>query len=309
MRWLFGLLGVAVLLYLLTGLVEVRRGERAVVRRFGRVLDEKPEPGLWIGLPWGMDRVDRVEVDSIRTVEVGISDEVGPLEEAMPAGQLLTGDHNLVNLRVALLYKVRAEEVAAFVIQGPRVPEILARAVESVAADWVAGRTVDEVLLVGQLALRDELIAGVRRVIEPYQLGIEVLDARVARVSPPDEVKDAFDGVLRAQTQMATLRNQAEQEASSRLLTARADVYRIQQTTRGYAHSKRVIARQEAARFLERLRQYRLAGNHPDYLRQLWQEERGKLFARLRQSGQLDLLDHYLSSGGLDVFTAPPVPR
>ena len=46
--------------YLLTGVTQVRPGERAVVRRFGRVLEQKPEPGLWIGLPWGMDRVDRV---------------------------------------------------------------------------------------------------------------------------------------------------------------------------------------------------------------------------------------------------------
>ena len=51
---------------LLTGVTEVRPGERAVVRRFGRVLDEKPKPGLWIGLPWGIDRVDRVPVDLAR---------------------------------------------------------------------------------------------------------------------------------------------------------------------------------------------------------------------------------------------------
>src|SRR5262249_6232486 len=59
------------LAYLATGLTEVRPGERAVIRRFGRVLEETPGPGLWIGLPWGMDRVDRVSVDSVRRVVVG----------------------------------------------------------------------------------------------------------------------------------------------------------------------------------------------------------------------------------------------
>src|SRR5262245_22291235 len=99
MRWFRILLLVGVALYLLTGLVEVRRGERAVVRRFGRVLQEKPEPGLWVGLPWGMDRVDRVEVDSVRSVTVG-GDEEGEL--AIPSGQMLTGDHNLVNVQATL---------------------------------------------------------------------------------------------------------------------------------------------------------------------------------------------------------------
>src|SRR6476469_9592179 len=100
------LVAVAVL-YLLTGVVQVRRGERAVVRRFGRVLEHSPEPGLWVGLPWGMDRVDRVEVDTVRSVEVGY-DEAGG-EAALPAGQVLTGDNNLVNVRVTLFYKVRPD--------------------------------------------------------------------------------------------------------------------------------------------------------------------------------------------------------
>ena len=49
-----------------TGLYQVLPGEAAVVRRFGRVLPERPEPGLYLGLPWGMDRVDRVAVDQLR---------------------------------------------------------------------------------------------------------------------------------------------------------------------------------------------------------------------------------------------------
>ena len=62
-------------------------------------------------------------------------------------------------------------------------------------------------------------------------------------------------------------------------------------------------------RFLDRLKQYEAArGGNPDYLRQLWQEERGRLFAKLRENGMIDLLDHHLSSGGLDVMTAPKLP-
>ena len=99
---------VLLLLYLLTGVVQVRPGERAVVRRFGRVLHAKPEPGLWVGLPWGMDRVDRVEVDKVRQVSVGYSED----ETGLPSGQFLTGDHNLVNVRVLLEYTVRADEAA-----------------------------------------------------------------------------------------------------------------------------------------------------------------------------------------------------
>ena len=30
------------------------------------VRDYKPEPGLYVGLPWGIDRVDRVPIDLVR---------------------------------------------------------------------------------------------------------------------------------------------------------------------------------------------------------------------------------------------------
>ena len=60
---------VASAIALTAGVVQVRPGERAVVRRFGRVLEHKPEPGLWVGLPWGMDRVDRVAVDRVQSVD------------------------------------------------------------------------------------------------------------------------------------------------------------------------------------------------------------------------------------------------
>src|SRR6266404_2581777 len=104
MRRLWLILLLLLVAYGLTGVVQVRPGERAVVRRFGRVLAEKPEPGLWVGLPWGMDRVDRVEVDKVRQVSVGYTED----ETGLPSGQFLTGDHNLVNVRVLLEYTVRA---------------------------------------------------------------------------------------------------------------------------------------------------------------------------------------------------------
>jgi membrane protease subunit HflK len=304
MRWLRRALVAGVLLYLLTGVVQVRPGERAVVRRFGRLLDEKPEAGLWVGLPWGMDRVDRVEVDRVRSVSVVYEEDTG-----LPAGQLLTGDHNLVNVRVVLYYKVRPDEVGDYVVQSAQVPGVLQRVLEATAAEWVASRGVDEVLLVGKTGLRVDLIDRVRQRVEPYRLGVEVLDSRVEQIAPPDEVKDAFDSVARAQTQIATLRNRAEQEAGTRERLAEADRFRIDQSARAYAHARKLLADRDAKRFHDRLRQYQAARErNPDYLKQIWQEERGRLFDRLKEGGRVDLLDHHLGQGGLDLFTAPGMP-
>src|SRR5665213_745295 len=212
-RWYLLLFSLSVVLlgYAATGLYQVLPGESAVVRRFGRVLPERPEPGLHLGMPWGVDRVDRVAVDHLRRVVVGYQEEGG--DAAMPAGQLLTGDHNLVNVQAAIYYKIRPDQVADYVVQADRVDGLTARAAETVLAEWVASRTVDEALLNGKIGLRAALIEQVQQRIEEYALGVEVLDASVALIAPPDEVKAAFDDVAREQTRIATKQNNAEQEA------------------------------------------------------------------------------------------------
>src|SRR6516225_12116310 len=112
--------------YALTGVVQVRPGERGVVRRFGRLLPERLEPGLAIQLPWGMDRVDRVAVDRVQSVTIGYQED-DFTGETMPAGQLLTGDHNLVNVQAVLSYKVRRDGEADYVLQADRVDALLGR--------------------------------------------------------------------------------------------------------------------------------------------------------------------------------------
>ena len=291
-KWLF-LLGLLLIAYVATGVVQVLPGERAVVRRFGRVLPDQPKPGLWIGLPFGMDRVERVPVDRVRNVVVGYQDDEGG--QAIPAGQMLTGDHNLVNIQVTLYYKVKAGEVVEYAMQADRVPGTVAQAAEAVMAEWVAGRTVDDVLLNGKREMRGDLVERTQQRIEPYRLGVQLVDARVGLVAPPEDVKSFFDKVSQAQTTIATMVNQAEQEAASGYRTAEAYRFGLQQQAAGEAHARLVLATQEAESFKHRLREYEIGRvANPAYLQQIWQEERGKLFARLKEKGQLGLLDHHL---------------
>jgi membrane protease subunit HflK len=303
-------LGLCLAVYALTGVTLVRPGERAVVRRFGRVLPDKPEPGLFIGLPWGMDRVDRIQVDRVQTVTVGYQEEETSVGSDMPAGQLLTGDHNLVNVRVTLHYKVHADEVEKFLIHADRIDSVLSRTGETAMAEWVAARNVDDVLLNAKTQLGPAVVERTRRQVAGYDLGVELLDVRVALVTPPDEVKSAFDKVAAAQTAIRTLRNNAEQQAASNERAAESYQFMKEQETAGYVHQQRELARSDADRFEKRLAAYEAGrAKNPDYLRQIWEEERGKLLAKLKESGQIGLLDHHLGPDGLDITVAPPLPK
>jgi len=309
-RLLLLVIVIALAAYALTGVTQVRPGERAIVRRFGRVLPDKPKPGLFIGLPWGMDRVDRLPVDRVQSVVVGFQDEAMPSTAEMPSGQLLTGDHNLVNVQVTLYYKVQPDEIEQFLIQADRIDNVVGRAAETAMAEWVAARTVDDVLLHAKTQLGPDLVERTRQRITPYNLGVQLLDARVGFVTPPSEVKQAFDDVAKAQTTISTVVNQAEQQAASQERTALSYKHGKEQETAAYVHNQKVLAQSQANSFLKRLHEYEVGRQkNPDYLRQIWEEERGKLLAKLKENGQIGLLDHHLGPDGLDITVAPPLPK
>jgi membrane protease subunit HflK len=309
MRYLFWAFLLVSLGYLLTGVTQVRPGEIAVVRRFGRVV-EQPRPGLYIGLPYGMDRVDRVPVDLVRRVRIGYQPDADENDQTTPPGQLLTGDYNLVNVQVLLDYAVHEEHVEDFVVQAERADGVIARAAEAVLAEWVAGRKVDEVLLRGKVELPELLVRRTQARIEPYQLGIVIQNASIAYLYPPDEVKQAFDDVTRAETAIGTREQEALQEAGRRLREAEAERHRIQKMTAAYRQEQVVLAQAEANSFAKRLQQYqRLRKDNPHFLAGIWWDQIGRLFARMKENGRLDLLDKHLGADGLDITVAPPLPK
>jgi membrane protease subunit HflK len=293
---------------LLTTVKPIKPGERAVVRRFGRVT-ATPEPGLWIGLPWGLDRIDLVSVQ-VRRVAVGYEKEMDELEDAVPRGQFLTGDHNLVNVQAKLDYAADEDHLIDFVEQMDRAEGALTRAAEGVLAEWLAARKIDEVLIRGQADLPRYLIQQTQERIAAYRLGIRIHNANVSYLSPPQQVKSDFDEVTRAQTAIHTLENEAQQRRQEILRDADRARFDLQKRAEGYRTERLRLAQAEAERFTERLHTYRrLRKDNPNYLASIWWEEMGKLFATLKESGRIDLLDNHLAADGLDITVFPTMPK
>jgi membrane protease subunit HflK len=307
--------GAAVLLvlfgWLLTGVTQVRPGERAVVRRFGRILPDKPGPGLYLGLPWGLEQVDRVAVDRVRRVVVGYEAQgEEDSSQATPAGQLLTGDHNLINLQVEVNYTIVAEEAERFVVQADRVDALIGRAAETLLAEWVAGRKVEDVLLRGKEQLPGWLTAQTQARIAPYQLGVRIENASVNHLYPPPEVKKEFDEVTRVQTAIRTRINESEEKANSSLRDAEAEAFRLVSQAAAYANEQKLLARAEAENFEKRLAQYRqLRRQDPNHLNHVWWDAISRLYARMRANGRIDLLDRHLAGEGLDITQFPALPK
>jgi membrane protease subunit HflK len=293
--------------YLLTGVTSVRPGERAVVRRFGAVV-ATPGPGLWVGLPWGFERVDRVAVDLIRRVTLGYEQDADP-EAPLAPGQLLTGDQNVVTARVAVEYTVQPEAAATYVMVRDRIDGAVAREAETALAEWVAARPVDEVLLTGKAALPTVLTTRLRDRIEPLGLGIDVQSAGVIELAPLDEqdVRDAFAAVTTAQANIRTQEQESATAGEALLRQSRAKANETEQSAKAQSHERLTLARADADSFRRRLEQFRrLRAKNPDALAAIWWDELGPLFAKLHSAGRLDVLDHFIGPDGLDVMQLGP---
>jgi len=311
-RLLLVILAVFLLWTFWTSLTQVETGELAVVRRFGRILPDKPKPGLHIGLPWGIDRVQRINVAKTRQVTAGFSGAATErdVEDGTPAGQLLTGDHNLINLQVQVQYSVASDEVENFMLLEDKADTIVERATEAAMAEWVGGRSVDEVLLRGKAVLPATLQTRIQEHLDPYELGVHVESVSVTELLLPTQVKTYFDDVARAQTQIRTLRNGAEQAADSMLRETAGKIYDIRQSTSAYASEQVQLAAAEAGSFEKHVKQYHeLREQNPYYLAGLWWNDMGRLYQRMHEKGCIDLLDNQLSSNGLNITQMPLLPK
>jgi membrane protease subunit HflK len=298
------LLLLALLAYLLTGITQVGPEERAVVRRFGGVV-ARPGPGLWIGLPWGIDRVDRVPVRTTQQITVGYDPDTWSDVEGTPPGQLLTGDHNLVNVQLVLHYAIGEsdQELDDYVMHKHQLEAVLARIAEAAASEWVAANKVDQVLLTGNAVLPAWVMERVSARVPAFGLGVRVQRVSVAYLAPPEEVRAAFEAVTQAQTAVGTRILQARQEASQRERQADALKYKLSQEADEYRESQRRQATADAKEFNAQLAAYHdLLKNNPDALAFLWWDEMRKALTALKtRGGRVEPLDAYIGSSGLDV--------
>lgn len=310
MRRLRYLIPVFLVAYLLTGLAQVGYDERAVVRRFGRVI-ARPGPGLWVGLPWGIDRIDRVQVRTVRQLDVGYIAEEANDAPGTPPGQLLTGDQNLINLKLVIEYAIddREGELDHFVANERQVPRVLAYETETLAAEWIGTRTVDEVLS-GRSQIARRVSDHLQERLAPHQLGVVIQRVSVADLSAPAEVQDAFQQVNQSQTNIRTRRNQAEQEAQRLRNEAESTKVRLLSEAAAYQDEREKAARSEVAAFTARVEQYhKMRATNPDILSAIWREEIGKVLSGVKARGRIEVLDDRLGPNGIELNHFLPTNR
>ena len=225
---------ILVTLYVLSGSYMVRPGEAAVVRRFGRVLAGNVGPGLHYQLPWPIDRVDIVDVSAIRRSET-------------PVSLMLTGDENLINIRLSVHYTIT--DPVRFLLNIVDPEALAQQAAESAMRQVVANEAVDSILTVDKAAIQEKAVALAQQSLDGYNSGLRVVGVQLLESSPPPEVAEAFRDVASAREDRNTFINEAVAYQNEILPVARGEAERNIQEANAYRSEKTSLATGEAAQF------------------------------------------------------------
>ncbi len=210
-----------------TSFHRIDSSEEGVVTRFGK-FSRNVGPGINMTLPSPFEKLEKVNVALVRTLEIGSAD---PNAENL----VLTGDKNIVDLAYAVRWKIKNPQQYLFQMAEPE--DTIKEVAESAMRATVANFDLTEAIGPARGAIEGEVRERMQTLLDSYKAGILIEGVALNQTAPPEAVKDAFNEVSAAQQKSEGYQNDARAYA--------------QQVTQG--------ASGEAAAFDKVYEQYKLA--------------------------------------------------
>ena len=248
---------VALVVWLLSGLYIVDEGKRGVELRFGQ-FSKITMAGLHWHLPFPIERVERVDVEQRRFVEVGYrsgGDRNASGAQTVPREALmLTQDENIVDIRVAVQYQVKDARDYLFNVRDPDIT--LKQATESAIREVIGKSKMDFVLTEGRSEVAVNAKELIQNILDQYHSGLLVTTVNLQDAQPPEEVQGAFADAIKAREDEVRQKNEAEAYSNDIIPRARGAAARLLEEANGYQLSVIAKAEGEASRFEQLLVEY-----------------------------------------------------
>ncbi|MFN3709688.1 MAG: FtsH protease activity modulator HflK [Alishewanella aestuarii] len=229
---------VALLIWGLSGFYTIKDAESGVILRFGQYHTEVGAGIHW--KPTFIDTVTPVNTQEVRSLRTD--------------GFMLTQDQNLVRVTFEIQYRIfNARQYLFSVVDADRS----LREATDAALRFVIGHSImDDVLTRGREVVRQNTRQELESIIQPYNMGLVLVDVNFRDARPPEEVRDAFDDAIKAQEDQERFVQEATAYAREVEPRARGQVNRVMQEAEAYKQQIVLKAQGEVARFEQLLPQY-----------------------------------------------------
>ena len=211
----------AVLIAGLTCFYTVDDKQQAVVTTLGRVSDIT-DPGLHFKLPFGLQQVDKVDVNVYQKIELGyVTNHDGSTTTNASESAMITGDYNIVNVDFFVEYKISDPVAYLYSSNDPEL--ILRNLIQSQVRNVVGSSNVDSVLTDGKENIQMQVKELVAEILQEYDIGLTLVDVRIQDSEPPTvDVVEAFKSVETAKQQAEAVVNEAIAYQNAQLPNAQA---------------------------------------------------------------------------------------
>ena len=316
--WRFGggagvLFALVLAVWLASGFYIVVEGQRGVVLSFGR-FSQETGPGLRWRLPWPIQSHEIVNLQQVRTLEIGYRNNVRT--KVLKESLMLTDDENIVDLQFAVQYVVT--DATKYIFNVRRPDESAMQIAETAMREVIGKHRMDAILYETQVDVANRARDLMQDIHDRYKSPIQVSTVTIQHAQPPEQVQAAFDDAVKAGQDRERQKNEGQAYANDVIPRARGAASRLQQEAEGY--KQRVIANAEgdASRFRQVLTEYAKAPavtRERIYIETLQQvlSSTNKIILDYRGSGNLlylplDKLMKETASGGSSEAQAAPRP-
>lgn len=241
-KLLVALLVLVAIVWLASGIYIVGPSERGVVTQFG-AYQTTTSPGPHWHIPFPVQSVEKVNIDRVRSAQ----------HQAL----MLTRDENIVDIELAVQYRVSNAEDYLFNVRNPDAT--LANISRSAIREVVGKNEMDFVLTEGRSVVVNRSQEVLQEVLESYETGLIINSVNLQQAQPPEEVQAAFEDAIKAREDEQRFINEAEAYRNEIIPRARGNAQEAIEQAKGYR--ARVIDRAsgDAERFSQLLGAYQVA--------------------------------------------------
>lgn len=231
LRWLFVIAALG--LYAVSGFYSVDSDQRAVVSRFGEVIEQNVLPGMHYRLPWPVDSVETLSAVELRSVSFDFSKE---LDSAIVGRELTTGKGDLIELALQVQYSIPSP--GKFLTQAIDAEAILRNIAKAQSVIYVSQRELDRLLTTGRTDFQNWMKNAVQNELDGFDSGIRITNVMLNRLETPVGIKKAYDDVQMAPAVKEKLIQDALGEREIKLAQARSEVVKSTKQVQAQAKAR-----------------------------------------------------------------------
>lgn len=180
-----------------TSMHSIAPEEKGVVTRFGRY-SHTLDSGIGWTLPAPIDRVQKVDVENIREINLGSASE-----ETL----MLTGDQNMIDIAYQVRWKINDPELYLFELAQP--DDTIRQVAESAMRQIVANVSLQGAMGNQRGEIESRVAEEMQQTLNFYKSGVQVQGVAIRQADPPAAVNDAFKEVTAAQQDAQSYVNRA----------------------------------------------------------------------------------------------------